>query len=332
MDEKEFKDKFRINRSTFDMMCQMIDGFQVQHRRVVREPLSTGKRLAITLLKLGSSGELRSFANLFKVARSTVSIVVNTTCKKIVHHFGEDISFPQDDELLQVAKSFLGLGDLPGVCGALDGTRIPIKAPITNARDYYNRKSFYSFVLQAVVDYAKSFRNINFGWPGSVHDARVLYNSDLFQMFESGELLNQKIELPGTNRWVDLYLVGDPAYPLKTWLMKPVSGTLSLEEDTFNKQLSRRRVHVEHAFGMLKGRFHCLLKEIDVALKNMQHLVAACCILRNFCQMVQDEYLYTWEEPTDPMNCVDTTVFQGVQTTDAKDMQKLLIDWGNLLF
>ncbi|KAG8174704.1 hypothetical protein JTE90_025047 [Oedothorax gibbosus] len=112
--------------------------------------------------------------------------------------------------------------------------------------------------------------------------------------------------------------------------MKPVSGTLSLEEDTFNKKPSRSRVHVEHAFGMLKGRFRCLLKENDVALKNMRHLVAACCILHNFCQRVQDEYLYTWEEPTDPMNCVDTTVFQGVQTRDAKDMQKLLIDWANL--
>ncbi|KAG8174703.1 hypothetical protein JTE90_025046 [Oedothorax gibbosus] len=136
------------------MMCQMIDGFQVQHQRVVREPLSTGIRLAITLSKLGSSGELRSFANLFGVACSTVSILVNTTCKKIVHHFGEDMtSFPQDDELRQVAEYFLGLGGLPGVCGALDGTHIPIKAPITNARDYYCRKSFYSIVLQAVVDH-----------------------------------------------------------------------------------------------------------------------------------------------------------------------------------
>ncbi|KAG5848651.1 hypothetical protein ANANG_G00101030 [Anguilla anguilla] len=34
----------------------------------------------------------------------------------------------------------------------------------------------------------RRFTNINVGWPGSVHDARVLQNSTLFELAESGNL------------------------------------------------------------------------------------------------------------------------------------------------
>jgi hypothetical protein len=40
---------------------------------------------------------------------------------------------------------------------AIDGSHIPIKAPYLFPVDYFNRKGFYSIVLQAVVDHKKKF-------------------------------------------------------------------------------------------------------------------------------------------------------------------------------
>ena len=102
--------------------------------------------------------------------------------------------------------------------------------------------------------------DINVGWPASVHDARVLANSELFRKGESGELFLQKLrQVIGVS--VPLVILGDPAYPLLQWIMKPYSdnGRLSQLLHLFNYRLSHARVGAENAFGILKARWRCLL-------------------------------------------------------------------------
>ncbi len=54
--------------------------------------------------------------------------------------------------------------------------------------DYYNRKGWHSIILQGTVDNVGKFTNINIGWPGRVHDARVFVNSSLYQKGQGGTL------------------------------------------------------------------------------------------------------------------------------------------------
>ena len=51
-------------------------------------------------------------------------------------------------------------------------------------------------------------------------------------------------------------ILGDSAYSLENWLMKPYSdrGNLSPDKARFNLARSRSRVVVENAFGRLKAR------------------------------------------------------------------------------
>ena len=72
--------------------------------------------------------------------------------------------------------------------------------------------------------------------------------------------MRNKELLQGDSLWfgsheIPTLLVGDSAYPIKSWLMKPFthSPTLTQEQKQFNYKLSRARVVVEIAFGRLKA-------------------------------------------------------------------------------
>ena len=95
------------------------------------------------------------------------------------------------------------------------------------------------------MDHNGCFTDINVGWPGRVHDARVLHNSELFSKAESGSLFPQHTVLIGGAR-VPIVILGDAAYPLKPWLMKPYinTGSLTAQQQKFNYHLSHTRVVV----------------------------------------------------------------------------------------
>ena len=82
----------------------------------------------------------------------------------------------------------------PSCAGAIDGTHILIQAPLENHTDYINRKSYHNIVMQAVVDARYLFRDVVIGWPGSVHDAQVLSNSELYNQGLQGELFDPNIK------------------------------------------------------------------------------------------------------------------------------------------
>ena len=122
------------------------------------------KRVAITLWVLATPSEYRSVAHLFGVARCTVCIIVKETCKAIVQELrSQYISFSKGDKLTQTVRGFGERWGVPQRAGSIDSCHIPVKPPAHNHTCYYNRKGWYSVVLQATVDHNLLFTNVYIG-------------------------------------------------------------------------------------------------------------------------------------------------------------------------
>ena len=301
----------------------------------MRKAIPVEIRVAITLWRLATNVEYRTVGHLFGISRSSVCLIVHsvirTICKTLKSKF---IRFPKGLELEAVVRGYEEKWGFPQCGGAIDGSHIPIIAPNFDHISYYNRKGFYSIVLQATVDDSYCFTDVMVGWPGSVHDARVLSNSSLYQKGLSGTLFQpgRTREISGTS--VPIVLLGDPAYPLLPWLMKPFSddGQLTRGKARFNFKLSSARMTVENAFGRLKGRWRCLLKRNDTASNKIPKLVTACCVLHNICEKYGESFDDEWrnleigEEITeDVFNHQGSTILS--DESNAQKIREALVDY-----
>ena len=194
------------------------------------------------------------------------------------------ISWPPATEYQAIALEFERKKGFPGVIGAIDGSHIRIKAPAHHEPDYINRKRYHSIILQAVAREDRRIIDICVGWPGRVHDARVLKNSPLW---------NKAPQLCGQH-----HLLGDSAYPCRRWLMTPYkdNGNLTRPQKKYNSSQSGTRVIVENTFGILKGRFR-RLQYIDMAdVSYICKCIVAACVLHNVCVMGGDDVLDVFED------------------------------------
>ena len=157
---------------------------------------------------------------------------------------------------------------------------------LVNPTDYLNRKNRFSMNIQALCDYKYCFTEVVIKWPGSVHDARMFYNSRLNEMLQNDTIAPLYTTLvPGTVP-VPVCFLGDPAYPLLPRVMKEFpGGGNTVKEQFFGYRLSSARMVIECAFGRLKGRCGTLRRGMDINIDDLPHVIYACFVLHNFCEI-----------------------------------------------
>ena len=106
------------------------------------------------------------------------------------------------------ARELENIHGISYVVGVVDGSHISIVGPQLHAGDYYNRKGFYSILLQGVVSCKCLFWDFDIGWAGSMHDANLWGRTAIGQFCEAGKL-------------APYALAGDAAYPCRPWMLGP---------------------------------------------------------------------------------------------------------------
>lgn len=163
--------------------------------------------------------------------------------------------------------------------GAIDGCHIKVKCPPNQKDQYINRKMDYSIQMQAVCDPNYKIISMCVGYPGSVHDQRVLINSSLYR--------NATFPPDG------YFLLGDAGYKCMMHpiaILTPYKGSVLTERETrFNHAHSKARITIEQTFGMLKTRWRAIFfKTLELEIKRCVQVVCACCVMHNICVSADD--------------------------------------------
>ena len=174
----------------------------------------------------------------------------------------------------------------PYCWAGIDGCHIPMKCRpggLQSSKEYHNFKIFYSIVLMAMVDSQYRFVWASCGFPGNSHDAIIFKSTDLWARIEEGRCItNIGQSVDGVT--VPSLIVGDSAFPLCTWLMKPYTNpVLTPQQRNFNYRLSRARMVTEGAYGQLIWRWRVLLRKCERARDQVRTTTLACLILHNVC-------------------------------------------------
>ncbi len=123
-----------------------------------------------------------------EVARAIVAVMYNTT-----------VGFPENEnERFQVRDDFYAMEHMPLVCGksrlglvtqflgAVDGTHVNVMPPREHEGAYVNRHHAHSINCQVVCGPSMQFFDAYINAPGSLHDARVMRRSRIYDRFQQG--------------------------------------------------------------------------------------------------------------------------------------------------
>jgi hypothetical protein len=262
------------------------------------------------------------------------------------------------EEWRVIAAEFAERWNLPNCCGALDGKHIQIKSP--GGSNYFNYLKYHSIVMLALVDAGYRFIFVDVGRNGRAGDAGIYRECRLSEGLENGTIgFPAPRPLPGHQVPMPHYIVGDDAFPLKTYLMKPYPfrQVVDFRDDEavaerrkkriFDYRVSRARRVSENAFGILASRFRIFQTSILVSPDKAKRITLAAIALHNFLASKRDhlfvpsflhdrEHPVThalipgeWRQERDLLDDLDRGVRANHPALDARAVREELNEWVN---
>ncbi|KAE8228482.1 hypothetical protein CF326_g6581 [Tilletia indica] len=291
LDDVRFRAWVRMDRPSFAFLHDLIAQSSVfgSSARCPQAPVA--EQLAIALHKYGtngSGGSIRIKAGHWGQSEGHIINFTRRVTTALVEMVRDWIRWPNAQERAAESLDSENRSGLVGVIGKLDATDVVLHEKpggSMKGEEFFNRKKRYGINLTAVCDHNLRFTFVTTGWPSSVHDSRVWANSDVAtrpnHYFRGAE-----------------FLIADSAYPSSDRIVVPYKKPHSrvLDNKKFNKALSSVRIDIEHAFGLLKGRW-ASLRGLRLRVLNEEHMqgvcnwIIACCVLHNVLISVKDGWL-----------------------------------------
>lgn len=233
-------------------------------------------------LATGASFKMLSFS--FRVGASTVGKIVSETVVALWEILAPiHMAVPTKEDFQQISEDFKNNWNFPHCIGSIDGKHIRIVCPKNSGSMFFNYKKYFSVVLQGVADANYKFIVIDVGGYGKQSDGGTFQSSELYKLLSTKQLdIPEPSYLPQTTLKAPFVFIGDEAYPLLPYLLKPFGGRdLNIEQDCFNKRLSRARKSIECTFGIVSAKWRLLLKCIETDIATADNIIKCICVLHN---------------------------------------------------
>ena len=292
--ERRFKKTFRISKATFSYILDRIKAdIQPKHPGqwgFAEKPISPACRLGITLYRLARGDYYYTISEMTGFGVATVCNITIEVSQVIVEKLWKEAvsnKFPSTlDDFKDCLLDMEEMWQFPLAFSALDGCHIPIKMPRGgghSAKEYHNFKNFYSVVLMGMVNAKMQFIWASVGCPGSNHDSIIFRSTSVYSKFMESNILPTFTKLIEGVK-VPFMILADSAFPHLPWIQKPyTNAVLSEKQRYFNYRLSRARMVVESAYGILKSRWRVLHRRCDSNNETMKVKTLACIVLHNLC-------------------------------------------------
>lgn len=193
---------------------------------------------------------------------------------------------PTEEMWTLTSEEFYNLWQFPNCIGSIAGKHVTVVCPRNSGSNYFCYLKNFSIVLMAIVGPQYNFLCIDVGGYGKNSDGGIFENSVMGRQFCNGTMnIPHNKPLPGYNVHTSHVLVGDEAFALKTYLMKPFNQREALRDmrkERYNKRLCRARRVVENAFGIMAQKWRIFLRPIPLHVSKSVKVVKACCVLHNY--------------------------------------------------
>ncbi|XP_023717693.1 protein ALP1-like [Cryptotermes secundus] len=193
---------------------------------------------------------------------------------------------PDEDMWVKIEDDFCKKWNFPNLLGAIGGKHMLIQAPPHSGSQYFCYKKVFSIALSALVDASYKFIFIDVGAYGTNSDSSIFKRSALGTGLENNTLnIPTEKQLPGSNTTLPHVIVGDEAFPLRTYLMTPFSRDQARgneERKVFNYRLSQVRNVSENSFGILVRKFRIFEHRLSLSHEHANCVILAACILHNY--------------------------------------------------
>ncbi|GBG90830.1 hypothetical protein CBR_g51335 [Chara braunii] len=223
--DEYYRQKLRMSMAMFRQIVAACAAYVEKKVTHYRMTLPVEQVITFTLYRWASGETYESGMSAFDMGRATGLQAVRDVTSALLQAYPDAIKWPVGRRRAQIQRAFRDKG-FPNCFGAIDCTHIYIDNPAGAPSDnYYDRKQKFSVQAQVVVDLDLRFLDVHIGYPGSVHDVCVLYNSQLWRRAEAGELFDAPPEKLPHGVVTRSYLLGDNGYPVACpWIVQPYGG------------------------------------------------------------------------------------------------------------
>ncbi|XP_050497834.1 uncharacterized protein LOC126878998 [Diabrotica virgifera virgifera] len=286
-DDKRCYIYFRMTIDCFDELLHLVENDIRKSDTNYREAISPEERLAITLRYLATGDTFYTIGHSFRVGFSIVSAIVVEVCEALCRNL-QHIYLPEPTTEIwkKSEEGFRNTWRFPNCIGSIDGKHVTIKCPDKTGSNYWCYLNKFSTVLMAIVGPDYRFISVNIGGFGKNSDGGIFEASNMGRRFETNQMgVPEPKNLPGQNELSHHVLIGDEAFALKPYLLRPFPYSqrrTDIFKENYNVRLCKARRVVENAFGILAQKWRIFYRPMETKIDTSILIVKTACILHNF--------------------------------------------------